>query len=77
MQDGKPMGGKYSFDAENRLPWSGDPWTQEEQVFPVDEIDNAVMQLVNSEFSSHPGNCDLTKFQPPLASTNKPFVGHG
>ena len=61
MQDGKPMGGKYSFDAENRLPWSGDPPTQEEQVFAIDEIDDAVMQLVNSEFSSHPGNCDLTK----------------
>jgi len=61
MQDGKPMGGKYSFDAENRLPWSGDPPTQEEQLFPIDKIDEAVMQLVNSEFSSHPGNCDLTK----------------
>ena len=47
MQDGKPMGGKYSFDAENRLPWSGDPPTQEEPVFPIDEIAEAVMQLVN------------------------------
>ena len=25
MEMGKPMGGKYSFDSENRFPWKGDP----------------------------------------------------
>ena len=61
MQDGKPMGGKYSFDAENRLPWKGDPPAQRELFFGVDEIDNSVMRLVTEEFAHHPGNCDLSK----------------
>jgi len=61
MEDGKPIGGKYSFDSENRLPWKGDPLTQKDLIFEIDEIDVKVMQLVNQQFSSHPGSCDLSK----------------
>ena len=25
MEQGKPIGGKYSFDADNRMPWEGNP----------------------------------------------------
>ncbi|MEC8540500.1 MAG: cryptochrome/photolyase family protein [Candidatus Thermoplasmatota archaeon] len=71
MQDGKPMGGKYSFDAENRLPWSGDPVTQEEITFPVDDIDKAVMNLVNQRFESHPGVCDLSKVPTTIEQHNQ------
>ena len=61
MEHGKPVGGKYSFDSENRFPWKGDPETQKELEFEVDEIDNEVMDLVNSKFSTNPGKCDLSK----------------
>ena len=61
MEDGKPVGGKYSFDSENRFPWKGDPETQKELEFEVDKIDNEVMDLVNSKFSTNPGKCDLSK----------------
>ncbi len=71
MQDGKPMGGKYSFDAENRLPWSGDPVAQEELVFAVDKIDTAVMRLINDKFNSHPGSCDLSKVPTTLEQHNQ------
>ena len=61
MQDGKPMGGKFSFDAENRLPWKGDPETQADINFEIDQIDLEVMELVRSKFANHPGDCDLSK----------------
>ena len=61
MEQGKPIGGKYSFDADNRMPWKGNPETQEELRFSIDEIDESVMKLVNQKFSNHPGECDLSK----------------
>lgn len=61
MVDGKPVGGKYSFDHENRNPWKGEPKTQTELIFEIDEIDEKVMKLIESEFSTHPGSCDLTR----------------
>lgn len=61
MKDGKPIGGKFSFDNENRLPWKGNPQAQAELVFGIDEIDEKVMELVNQEYSLHLGNCDLSK----------------
>ena len=61
MADGKPVNGKFSFDSENRLPWKGEHQPQKELKFDIDEIDNSVMNLVNTKFSLHPGNCDLSK----------------
>ena len=61
MEQEKPVGGKYSFDSENRFPWKGDPATQIELEYGVDKIDQEVMDLVNDKFSSHPGQCDLSK----------------
>ena len=61
MEEGKPIGGKYSYDSENRFPWKGEPDTQVELEYEVDKIDREVMELVSSKFSSHPGHCDLSK----------------
>ena len=55
MHDGSPIGGKYSFDAENRLPWNGEPEPQHELVFETDQIDEEVEKFVNEIFTSHPG----------------------
>ena len=48
-------------DAENRLPWNGEPETQQELVFETDQIDEEVEKFVNEIFTSHPGKCDLSK----------------
>ena len=61
MENDKPVGGKYSFDSENRFPWKGEPETQIEHEYEIDKIDQEVMNLVNDKFSSHPGECDLSK----------------
>jgi deoxyribodipyrimidine photolyase-related protein len=36
MQDGKPTGGKFSFDADNRKPWAGEPAAPSPPVFEPD-----------------------------------------
>ena len=61
MEMGKPVGGKYSFDSENRFPWKGDPLPPEPPQYESDEIDLEVERLVNTEFSSHPGVLDMSQ----------------
>jgi deoxyribodipyrimidine photolyase-related protein len=59
MENGKPLGGKYSHDAANRQPWKGDPPAPAPPRFPRDEIKEEVADLVASRFADHPGAVDL------------------
>lgn len=59
VERGKPAGGKWSFDAENRRPWRGDPPAPSPPVFEVDAITREVGELVETVFVSHPGTLDL------------------
>ncbi len=58
MRDGKPEGGKYSFDAQNRKPWNGDPAAPDPPRFPDDPVKDEVVELVETRFSHHPGTLD-------------------
>ena len=42
MEGEKPVGGKYSFDKENRLPWHGRPSAPNPPLFPGDPIKEEV-----------------------------------
>ncbi|GDY02476.1 deoxyribodipyrimidine photo-lyase [Planctomycetota bacterium] len=55
MERGKPVGGKFSFDSENRKPWRGEPATPSEPTFPRDEIKDEVCALIKRKFANHPG----------------------
>ena len=55
MQAGKPQGGKWSFDADNRKPWRGDPAPPEPPTFAADDVTREVCELVESTFAEHPG----------------------
>jgi deoxyribodipyrimidine photolyase-related protein len=55
MQGGKPVGGKFSFDAENRRPWRGEPPAPEPPTFAPDAITREVCYLVAHDFGDHPG----------------------
>jgi deoxyribodipyrimidine photolyase-related protein len=59
MAQGKPVGGKFSFDSENRLPWKGEPPAPDPPTFPVDPIKAEVGRLVEERFGIHPGRMDL------------------
>lgn len=54
MEKGKPAGGQFSFDPENRLAWPGHPPAPVPPVFPPDEVTAEVCQLVEREFAHHP-----------------------
>jgi len=60
MRDGKPIGGKFSFDAENRKSWPGAPPAPAPPVFEPDEISREVAALIERRFPHHPGDVDLT-----------------
>jgi deoxyribodipyrimidine photolyase-related protein len=54
----KPVGGRFSFDVENRLPWSGEPPAPPPPVFTPDAVTAEVVAFVNSAFADHPGVAD-------------------
>ena len=58
MQDGKPIGGKFSHDGDNRQPWRGAPPAPEPPDFVVDEITSEVLILIQERFFDHPGELD-------------------
>jgi deoxyribodipyrimidine photolyase-related protein len=61
MQRGKPVGGKFSFDAENRQAWSGQPPAPTPPSFVPDAITQEVGQLVATKFGDHPGRLNLSQ----------------
>lgn len=54
----RPVGGRWSFDAENRKPWKGDPPAPTPVRFPLDPIKEEVLSLVEAQFADHPGALD-------------------
>lgn len=58
MERGEPAGGKYSFDAENRRPWRGDPPAPRPPRFVPDDVTREVLALVEARFGHHPGRLD-------------------
>ena len=60
MENGKPVGGKFSYDQENRKPFRGQKCpVPDRPSFPPDEITSEVLQLGGSvNFQSHFGSLD-------------------
>ena len=58
MQDGEPVGEKYSHDAENRLPWKGDPPPPDPPTFSGDVVKDELAVWIDREFGDHPGDLD-------------------
>jgi deoxyribodipyrimidine photolyase-related protein len=56
----KPLGGKYSHDPANRLPWKGTPDAPTPPKFNVDAVKEEVGLLIRERFSHHPGKLDLS-----------------
>jgi (6-4)DNA photolyase len=59
MELGKPLGGKFSHDADNRKAWPGDPAAPEPPSFPTDPIKEEVGRLIQEDFSHHPGRLHI------------------
>lgn len=52
---GKPLGAKFSFDADNRKTWSGTPEAPATPTFSPDAITQEVCALIDTHFHDHPG----------------------
>jgi deoxyribodipyrimidine photolyase-related protein len=59
MERGKPVGGRFSFDGENREAWSGDPPAPEGLRHAHGAVEAEVECLVRARFGDHPGRVDL------------------
>ncbi|TVQ92096.1 MAG: deoxyribodipyrimidine photolyase [Deltaproteobacteria bacterium] len=59
MEGGSPVGGRYSFDGENRLPWDGTPPAPVPPTFEIDPITAEVGALIEARFGHHPGRLRL------------------
>ena len=62
--DGKPIGGEWNYDAENREPPKGDMQTPSTPKFAPDAITREVIELVKARFGEHFG--DLEPFGWPV-----------
>ena len=58
MEKGRYVGGKLSYDADNRKPWKGSPSAPQVPHYPLDWIKDGVCQSIKSEFQDHPGDLD-------------------
>ncbi|WP_150523619.1 cryptochrome/photolyase family protein [Roseibium sediminis] len=58
MEAGKPAGGKWNFDAENRKPASGDLFRPQPARFAPDEMTLEVLQLVKTRFADRFGDLE-------------------
>ena len=58
MRGGKPEGGQFSFDEENRKPYKGYPAVPKRPGFAPDPITDECMELVNRVFPTHFGRAD-------------------
>ena len=60
MERGKPAGGKYSHDAENRQTWRGQPPAPQPPGYAMDDLRAEVKELIEERYAHHPGQLDLT-----------------
>lgn len=58
MEDGKPIGGKWNYDADNRKPPAADMVIPSPQIFAPDSITQDVIRLVRQRFADHFGSAE-------------------
>lgn len=68
MQAGKPVGGKFSYDQENRKSYRGEVPVPERPTYPPDAVTSEVLQLVAKQFPDHFGVLD--GFDLPVTATD-------
>ena len=58
MEGGKPAGGRWNFDKENRKPADADLFMPQPIAFPPDAMTQEVLELVAKRFPRNPGSLD-------------------
>ena len=65
-ENSKPLGGAWSLDDQNRLPWDNAVELPKNPIFEPDEITLEVIDMVNSKFSHPPGKINPNNYQPQI-----------
>jgi deoxyribodipyrimidine photolyase-related protein len=68
MENGKPVGGKFSYDQENRKPYRGQVPVPERPHYTPDALTAEVLELVTKQFPAHFGF--LEGFDLPVTATD-------
>ena len=71
MNGSRPLGGKFSFDSDNRRFWSGSPPAPVPPRFRVDPLKKEVGRLIKDHFGRHPGDLDLAALPGTQAEARK------
>lgn len=67
MQEDQPLGGRWNYDADNRVPPTGNMPVPDSPAFPPDDITLEVIHLVEERFPDHVG--DTSDFSLPVTRT--------
>lgn len=67
----RPVGGKFSFDVENRKPWRGEPPAPTPPSFALDPVKEEVGTLIERHFARHPGRLDMDSLPARQADAEK------
>ena len=79
MKNAKPVGGQFSFDADNRSPYKGEVCVPATLMFPPDAITQEVIAMVESTYGHHFGsskNFDLPCTQSDCDALWRFFLDH-
>ncbi len=80
MADGKPVGGQWNYDADNRKPATGAPAPPTMLRHEPDAVTQEVLALVAARFADHPGSLDRFAFPVTAAAAQAQldwFIAHG
>ena len=58
MENGKPIGGAWNYDKQNRQSPDENLKIKERKIFEPDKITKAIINMVNKYFADHPGECE-------------------
>lgn len=61
-QNGKPEGGKWNYDGDNRKPFKTNQALPQPLQFQPDKVTEDVLNMVQDRFSDHPGSLDKFHF---------------
>ena len=71
MERGKPVGGKFSFDAENRRRWDGTPAAPTPPEYPGTLLREEVVHEIETRFAQHPGSLEIATIPASLAEVER------
>jgi len=69
--DGKPVGGSWSLDDQNRLPWDGAVELPSNPEFKPDNITTEVIQMIEEKYSHHPGKIIPSNLPTSITDANR------